>query len=58
MYVLGNYVLTITVAYNDSDRTFGRHHSLRDFSIYFDNIDENSEIVNGKSKVHVMIFGY
>ena len=56
--ILGNYVLTITVAYNDTDRTFGRHHSLRDFSIYLDSRDENIEIVNAKSRVHVMLLGY
>ena len=33
----GNHVMSLTVAYNDTDRTFGRHHSIRDFSIYFDN---------------------
>ena len=35
----GSYVLIITLAYNDSDRTYGKLHSLRDFSIYFDNQD-------------------
>ena len=29
-----NLVLAVTVAYNESDRTIGRHHSIRDFSIY------------------------
>ena len=49
-----NLILAVTVAYNESDRTIGRHHSIRDFSIYLDKHDENDEIVNAKTRVHIM----
>ena len=49
-----NLILAVTVAYNESDRTIGRHHSIRDFSVYLDKHDENKEIVNVKTRVHII----
>ena len=39
-----SYRLTLTLAYNESDRTFGRQHTTRDFSIYLDKQGKSSKI--------------
>lgn len=39
-----SYRLTLTLAYNESDRTFGRQHTTRDFSIYLDKQGKSSAI--------------
>jgi len=48
-----SYSLTLTLAYNESDRTFGLQHTTRDFSIYLDKQDEQRNIISTKSRFQV-----